>query len=78
MAMASFDSSNSRKTQSTIFKWNEYRFQLYQSLYTFGAQSWTYFEIDNQVRRQTDRKVSLREFHLETFSSQYDMREPVQ
>ena len=49
MALANADLENKRKTQSTIFKWNDYRFQLYQSLYTFGAQGWTYFEVKNQV-----------------------------
>ena len=57
MALANSDVQNLRKTHSTIFKWNEYRFQLYQSIYTFGAQSWTYFQAYNQVHEWGIAKV---------------------
>ena len=49
MATASFDSTDVKKQQSAIFKWQRNRFTLYQSLYTLGAQGWEHFEIGNTV-----------------------------
>ena len=37
------------KQQSTIFKWENGSFKIYQSLLTEGAQSWEYFQIGKQV-----------------------------
>ncbi len=49
MATATFDSNNLKKQQSAIFKWEGDKFQVYQSLYTLGAQAWEHFTINKKV-----------------------------
>ena len=49
MATASFDNRVLSKQPSSIFKWEQGRFRLYQSLTTLGAQGWVHFRIGRQV-----------------------------
>ena len=49
MATASYDSRMKSKQQSAIFKWEAERFQVYQSVYTLGAQAWETFHIGHKV-----------------------------
>ena len=57
MATASFDGDDLKKRQSAIFKWEEGRFRLYQSLYTLGAQGWEHFQIGDMVSGHPTRRV---------------------
>lgn len=50
MATASFDRHMPTKQQSAIFKWQNSRFRVYQSLYSLGAQAWEFFTIGRKVR----------------------------
>ena len=50
LAAAAFDHREpSRKQQSTLFKWNDDHFTVYQSLYTLGAYCWQHFLIRKRV-----------------------------
>ncbi len=49
IALASFNSSEVSKQQSTIFKWHHDHFRLHQSIYTLAARGWETFHIGHDV-----------------------------
>lgn len=49
IALASFNSSEASKQQSTIFKWHHDHFRLHQSIYTIAARGWETFRIGTDV-----------------------------
>ena len=50
-----------RRQQSTVYKWQNAQFVLYQSLYTEAAQAWEHFSINGHVSIYTEDGTFINE-----------------